>query len=117
MLRRVLAVAVLGLLACAWAKDSKAQELYGTLKKIKESGVITIGRSEQSVPFSFLDASGQPIGYSIDLCMKIVEGVKEELKLDKLEVKYVTVMGTTLIPLIFNGTVDMACTTTTMTLG
>jgi glutamate/aspartate transport system substrate-binding protein len=93
-----------------------AEELYGTLKKIKETGTITLGRSEQSIPFSYLDDKGQPIGYSIDLCMRIVDAVKQELKLDKLDVKFVTVMGTTTLPLLINGTVDMVCTTTTMTL-
>ena len=68
------------------------------------------------MPFSYLDDKGQPIGYSIDLCLRIVDAIKTELKLDKLEVKYVTVMGTTLIPLVVNGTIDLNCTTTTMTL-
>lgn len=93
-----------------------AQELAGTLKKIKDSGTITIGRSENSVPFSYVDAQGNPIGYSIDLCNHIAEGVRQELKLDKLNVRYVTVMGTTLIPLLVNDTIDMACSTTTHTL-
>ncbi|MBV9522138.1 MAG: amino acid ABC transporter substrate-binding protein [Alphaproteobacteria bacterium] len=110
-------MAVFGaLFALVLGDAAAADELYGTLKKIKDSGSIVIGRSEQSVPFSYLDDTGEPIGYSIDLCARIVDAVKAELKLDKIEVKYVTVMGTTLIPLIVNGTVDMACTTTTMTL-
>lgn len=90
-----------------------AQELYGTLKKIKESGRLVIGRSENSVPFSFVDASGKPIGYSIDICGRIAEGVRQELKMDKLDVQYVTIMGTTLIPLLVNGTIDIGCSTTT----
>ncbi len=110
-----LILAALALLAAI--APASAQDLTGTLKKIKESGVITIGRSENSVPFSYVDQSGNPIGYSIDLCQHIAEGVKQELKLDKLTVRYVTVMGTTLIPLLVNGTIDMACSTTTHTLG
>jgi glutamate/aspartate transport system substrate-binding protein len=116
MRRNFLGTTLAAILALAFGHVASADELYGTLKKIKESGTIVIGRSEQSVPFSYLDDKGEPIGYSIDLCKHIVDAVKDELKLDKLEVKYVTVMGTTLIPLIINGTVDMACTTTTMTL-
>ena len=116
-MRRSFRALVLGAaLALTAAHSAAADELYGTLKKIKESGSITIGRSEQSVPFSFLDDKGQPIGYSIDLCLRIVEVIKTELKMDKIEVKYVTVMGTTTLPLLVNGTADMVCTTTTMTL-
>jgi glutamate/aspartate transport system substrate-binding protein len=113
---RALALGAAILFALVAVHDATADELYGTLKKIKETGTITIGRSEQSVPFSYLDDKGQPIGYSIDLCLRIVDAVKAELQMDKLEVKYVTVMGTTLIPLVVNGTIDLNCTTTTMTL-
>src|SRR5690349_575227 len=87
-------------LAITTPQSAVADEFTGTLKKIKETGTITIGRSEQSVPFSYLDDKGEPIGYSIDLCLRIVDAIKAELKMDKIEVKYVTVMGTTLIPLM-----------------
>lgn len=116
-MRRNLAALVVGAaLAHVAAQGAAADELTGTLKKIKESGTVTIGRSEQSVPFSYLDDKGEPIGYSIDLCLRIVDAIKSELQMDKIEVKYVTVMGTTLIPLMVNGTTDLNCTTTTMTL-
>jgi glutamate/aspartate transport system substrate-binding protein len=98
------------------ARPAPADELYGTLKKIKETGTITIGHNADSPPFSFIGPDGKPQGYSIDLCMKIVEGVKQELKLDKLEVKFISVIGTTRIPLLINGTTDMNCATTTNTL-
>jgi glutamate/aspartate transport system substrate-binding protein len=90
-----------------------AQELYGTLKKVKESGRIVIGRSENSPPFSFVDAAGAPTGYTIDLCGRIAEAVRQELKMERIEVRYVTITGTTSIPLLVNGTVDMVCSTTT----
>jgi glutamate/aspartate transport system substrate-binding protein len=96
---------------------ARADELYGTLKKIKDRGVIVIGRSENSVPFSYTDEAGQPTGFSIELCNHIVDEVKQELKIDKLEVRYVPITGTTLIPLLVNGTTDMSCSTTTHTLG
>jgi glutamate/aspartate transport system substrate-binding protein len=108
----VLAVAM----ALGLAGTAPADELYGTLKKIKETGVITIGHNSDSPPFSFIGPDGKPQGYSIDLCMKIVDGVKEELKLDKLDVKFVSVIGTTRIPLLVNGTTDLNCATTTNTL-
>ncbi|MBV8652633.1 MAG: amino acid ABC transporter substrate-binding protein, partial [Alphaproteobacteria bacterium] len=81
-----------------------------------ETGVITIGHNADSPPFSFIGPDGKPQGYSIDLCMKIVEGVKEELKLDKLDVKFVSVIATTRIKLLVNGTTDLNCATTTNTL-
>jgi glutamate/aspartate transport system substrate-binding protein len=105
------------LLTLGLVSAAQAQELTGTLQKIKDRGVIVIGRSENSVPFSFTDASGAPTGFSIELCNHIVDAVRAQLGLEKLEVRYVTIMGTTLIPLLVNGTTDMSCSTTTHTLG
>ena len=93
-----------------------AQELTGTLKKIKDSGTITIGHRETSIPFSYLDDKQQPIGYSMDLCAAIVEEVKKELALPTLTVKYNPVTSQTRIPLMANGTVDLECGSTTNTL-
>jgi glutamate/aspartate transport system substrate-binding protein len=90
-----------------------AQELTGTLKNIKETGAITIGYRDSSIPFSYLDDNQKPIGYAIDICYKIVDAVKKELKLDKLEVKLNPVTSATRIPLMANGTVDLECGSTT----
>ena len=90
-----------------------AQELAGTLKKIKDSGAITIGYRETSVPFSYLDDKQQPIGYSIDICNAVVEEIKKELALPNLTVKYNPVTSQTRIPLMANGTVDIECGSTT----
>ena len=60
--------------------SASAQELTGTLKKIKETGSITVGHRESSIPFSYLDDKQQPIGYSMELCMKVVDAVKADLK-------------------------------------
>jgi len=95
------------------AQPSVAQELTGTLKKIKDSGSITIGHRESSVPFSYYDDKQQVIGYAMDLCYKIADAVKKELKLAKLEVKLNPVTSATRIPLIANGTVDLECGSTT----
>jgi glutamate/aspartate transport system substrate-binding protein len=92
---------------------ASAQELTGTLKKIKETGVITIGHRESSVPFSYLDDKQQPVGYAMDICAKIVDAVKKELKLEKLEVKMNPVTSATRIPLLANGTIDLECGSTT----
>jgi glutamate/aspartate transport system substrate-binding protein len=95
------------------AGPSLAQELTGTLKKIKDTGAITLGHRESSVPFSYYDDRQQVVGYAMDLCNRIVDGVKENLKLAKLETKLNPVTSATRIPLIANGTVDLECGSTT----
>jgi glutamate/aspartate transport system substrate-binding protein len=92
------------------------QDLTGTLRKIRESGSITIGHREASVPFSYLDERQQPIGYSMDICAAIVEEVKKELQLSTLAVKYNMVTPQTRIALVSNGSVDLECGSTTNTL-
>ena len=92
---------------------ARAAELTGTLAKVKELGYITIGHREASVPFSYLDDKQQPIGFAMDICAKIVDAVKRELKMDKLEVRYQLVTSATRIPLLANGTIDLECGNTT----
>ena len=84
-----------------------------TLKKIRDSGQITLGYRESSVPFSFLDASKQPVGYSIDLCMKVVGAVKRELKMPNLSVKMAAVTPASRIPDLVAGKIDLECGSTT----
>ena len=103
------AAVALGLSAPAAFAESHAG---GTLDKIAASGEIVIGHRESSVPFSYLDENQQPVGYSIDLCMKIVDAVAAELDRE-LTVKYVPVNPTTRIPLMANGTIDLECGSTT----
>jgi glutamate/aspartate transport system substrate-binding protein len=90
-----------------------AQELTGTLKKIKDTGTITLGHRESSVPFSYYDDKQQVVGYAMDLCGRIVERVKSELKLPKVDVQLNPVTSATRIPLMANGTVDLECGSTT----
>jgi glutamate/aspartate transport system substrate-binding protein len=90
-----------------------AQQLTGTLQKIKDTGAITLGHRESSVPFSYYDDNQKVIGYAMDLCYKIVDAVKSDLKLDALDVKLNPVTSATRIPLIANGTVDLECGSTT----
>jgi glutamate/aspartate transport system substrate-binding protein len=92
---------------------ARAEDLTGTLKKIKDTGAITLGHRESSVPFSYYDDKQQVVGYAMDLCYKVVDAVKAELKLDKLAVKLNPVTSATRIPLIANGTVDLECGSTT----
>ncbi|MGF1527042.1 MAG: amino acid ABC transporter substrate-binding protein [Candidatus Competibacterales bacterium] len=89
------------------------QAQQGTLDKIKESGTIVIGHRESSVPFAYLNDQQQPEGYSIDLCLRFVERVRQELELDELQVRYVPVNPRTRIPLLVNGTIDIECGSTT----
>jgi glutamate/aspartate transport system substrate-binding protein len=102
---------VCALAACAIAGTAAAQE--GTLKKIKDSGTITIGHRDASVPFSYYDDKQQPIGYAMDLCARIVDTVKAELKMPALKVNYQLVTSANRIPLMANGTIDLECGSTT----
>jgi glutamate/aspartate transport system substrate-binding protein len=100
----------------ALAITAQAQEFGGTLKKVKETGVITIGHREASTPFSYLNASKQPVGYSVDLCLKIVDEVKAKLQMPDITVRYVAVNAQTRIPMVVDGSVDLECGSTTNTL-
>ncbi|MEW6688228.1 MAG: amino acid ABC transporter substrate-binding protein [Pseudomonadota bacterium] len=97
--------------ALALAGTAAAQE--GTLKKIKDSGAITIGHRDASLPFSYYDDKQQPIGYAMDLCMKIVDAVKADLKMKAIKVNYQLVTSANRIPLMANGTIDLECGSTT----
>ena len=95
------------------AGPALAQDLTGTLKKIKDTGTITLGHRESSIPFSYFDDQQKVVGYAMDLCNRIVDAVKRELKLTKLDVKLNPVTSATRIPLMANGTVDLECGSTT----
>jgi glutamate/aspartate transport system substrate-binding protein len=84
-----------------------------TLKKIRDTGAITIGHRDTSIPFSYYDDKQQVVGYAMDICMRVVDAVKAELKLPKLEVKLNPVTSATRIPLMANGTIDLECGSTT----
>jgi glutamate/aspartate transport system substrate-binding protein len=83
------------------------------LKRIKERGVINMGHREASVPFSYMGGDGEPIGYSIDICLKVVDAVKKEIDAPDLKIKYVPVTSQTRIALMANGTIDLECGSTT----
>jgi glutamate/aspartate transport system substrate-binding protein len=105
---------VIAVLLCLVAPDRlAAQEPGGTLKKIKDSGVIAVGHRESSIPFSYYDDKQQVVGYSQDIALRIVDAVKQELKLRDLQVKLVPVTSQNRIPLVQNGTVDIECGSTT----
>ncbi|WP_332673465.1 transporter substrate-binding domain-containing protein [Aromatoleum sp.] len=111
-MRKTLTVIVLSLSAAGLAAPAHAQ-LTGTLQKIKENGAITLSYRESSVPFSYLDAQQKPVGYAVDLCAKVVDAVKSELKMPNLKVNYQAVTSQNRIPLLQNGTIDLECGSTT----
>ena len=91
----------------AFAQDA------GTLKKIKETGAITLGHRESSIPFSYYDDKQQVIGYSQEIMLKVVDAIKADQKLGKLDVKLIPVTSANRITLVQNGTVDLECGSTT----
>jgi glutamate/aspartate transport system substrate-binding protein len=110
---RKLALPVAAALALAAAQPAAAQALTGTLKKIKDTGTITLGHRDSSMPFSYYDDKQQVVGYAMDICYRIVDAVKAELKMPKIDVKLNPVTSATRIPLMANGTVDLECGSTT----
>lgn len=93
--------------------QANTQAPTGTLAKIKKTGVITLGVRDGSVPFSYLDDQQKYIGYSVDLCMKVVDALRTELGLSKLKVAMNPVTSANRIPLMANGTIDLECGSTT----
>jgi glutamate/aspartate transport system substrate-binding protein len=110
--RRLVSVGLITLCALLLVgPPADAQE--GTLKKIKETGAITLGHRDASTPFSYFDDKQAAIGYALDLCGKIVDAVKADLKMPNLQVKLNPVTSATRIPLMANGTIDLECGSTT----
>jgi glutamate/aspartate transport system substrate-binding protein len=110
--RSILSVGLVTLSALLLAAGPVAAQ-EGTLKKIKETNTITLGHRDASIPFSYFDDKQQAVGYAMDLCGKIVDAVKAELKMPNLQVKLNPVTSATRIPLMANGTVDLECGSTT----
>src|SRR5678810_931143 len=107
----VIRLSVVAIVLSLFGLQALAQD--GTLKKIKDTGSITIGHRDASLPFSYYDDKQKPIGYAMDLCHRIVDAVKAELKMPKLETKYQLVTSANRIPLMANGTIDLECGSTT----
>jgi glutamate/aspartate transport system substrate-binding protein len=102
--------AAIAALACALIAAPVGAQ---TIDKIKQTGAITIGHRDASIPFSYYDDQQKVIGYAMDICHRIVEDVKKELKMPNLEVKYQLVTSANRIPLMANGTIDLECGSTT----
>jgi ABC-type amino acid transport substrate-binding protein len=111
--RTMMALAVMTALG---ATTGHAQTLAGTLKKVSDSGTLTVGFRENSLPFSYTGSDGKPAGYSIDLCQEIALAVQQELKLANLAVRWVPVTPENRVESVANGTVDIECGSTTASL-
>lgn len=110
MKKSILGIALCGLLALPHI--SLSEELTGTLKKIDETGTITLGHRESSIPYSYYDNQQNVVGYSHEISMKIVEGIEKKLG-KKIDVKLVPITSQNRIPLMKNGTIDLECGSTT----
>ena len=111
-MKRFAIAALVAALGAATFTPAQAQE-SATLKKIKDTGTISLGHRESSIPFSYYDDKQQVIGYSHEMMLKVVDAVKSELKLAKLDTKLMPVTSANRITLIQNGTVDIECGSTT----
>ena len=101
--------------SAAPAPEAKAEApaITDTLKKIADTGVIKIGHRDASIPFSYLDADQKPIGYGVDICLKIADAVKAKLNKPDLKVEFVPVTSQTRIPILTGGNIDVECGSTT----
>ncbi|NUB28129.1 amino acid ABC transporter substrate-binding protein [Azospirillum brasilense] len=97
---------VISMIAAPWAQ---AQSSDGVIDRIRSKGAISIGYRDASIPFSYVDAQGKPLGYSTDICLEVAETVKTALKLPDLQIRMVPVNLQNRIPLVANGTVDISC--------
>ncbi len=104
------------ILATMVAIPAHAQSPGGTLAKIRDTGEIRLGHRDVSIPFSYLDDNQKPVGFAMDLCGRIVDAVKSELKLPSIQAKLQPIQLATQIPLIQNGTIDIVCGPATNTL-
>ncbi len=114
---KLMFAALLGSLTLAVLPMAASAQDGPTMKRIAETKTFTIGHRDASVPLSYIGPDGKAQGYSIDICLKIAEAAKEELKLDKMEVKFVPLTPQTRIPLLTAGTVDIICESSTHTIG
>lgn len=105
-LSALLGAFVISTLSTSWAQ---AQSSDGVIDRIRSKGAISIGYRDASIPFSYVDTQGKPLGYSTDICLEVAQTVKTALKLPDLQIKMVPVNLQNRIPLVANGTVDISC--------
>lgn len=111
--RRLAGAALLA--ACCLTAQAEPLELSGTLKKVKTNRSISLGYRAASLPFSYLNQHGEPIGYSIELCRAIVDAISDDLGLE-LNIKWVPVTPDNRLDAVASGKVDLECGSTTSNL-
>jgi len=111
-MRNAIALTAMACLLIGASTPARTQDLEGTLKKAKETGTFTVGYRESSLPLSYLGDALQPVGFSIELCKRVVDAVKTKLGTPDLTIKYNAVTSANRIPLVANGTVDIECGST-----
>ena len=94
----------------------RAQQVQGTLANILETKTIKLGHLDQSIPFSFADEKGKPLGYSVELCLRVVAGIEQQYGLPKLEVRWVPVTMANRFEMVANGSIDLECGISTITM-
>lgn len=116
------AIAAVAALALGMSPTARAQAAgalpapaSSTLQKIRQTGVITLAHRESSIPFSYLDAERRPVGYSIDLCLRVVDALRRELRQPGLRVAWLPVDSAARIPALLGGRADIECGGTTNT--
>jgi len=109
-----ISVLIAALLAGAGiAASASAQELTGTLKKIKDSGRVVMGTRDSSAPLAYTLGGGKYTGYHVELCEKIIDTIGKQIKAPAVKIEYTLVTSQNRIPLVENGTVDIECGSTT----
>lgn len=112
--KTVVSIVVAGMFSGSFMSLASAQEtLDGTLKKIKDDGVVVVGYREASIPFSYYDSDQKPIGYSVDFTNLILDRIKAVTGKPDLKVRMIPITSQNRISLLQNGTIDFECTTTT----
>lgn len=110
--------------SCAWLlviaslvpMAAPAAEPEGTLDRVNATGVFRIGYRTDARPLSFVDESGKPAGYAIDLCRRIGAAVKSRLGRDDIEIRFVPVTTENRLRAVVDGDIDIECGSTTVTL-
>jgi len=105
-------VAIAALLAALLAAGAQAQQLTGTLKKIKDTGKVVMGTRDSSAPLAYTLGGGQYTGYHVELCEKIIDTIKKQINAPAVKIEYTLVTSQNRIPLVENGTVDIECGST-----
>ncbi len=84
-----------------------------TLDRINQTGKIILGHRESSVPFSYLDADKRPVGYAVDLCLRLADAVKKKLDMKTLTIEYMLLTPSNRIAMVEEGKADLECGSTT----